>query len=283
MMSVGLILEGGGMRGLFTAGVMDVLLENNIDIDTTVGVSAGAIFGSNIKSEQIGRVLRFNLKYCQDPRYFSLKSFLTTGDLFGADFCYNLLTYELDPFDVEHYRNHPMKFYAVTTNLESGTPEYHLCPNGTPDDMQWIRASATMPLVSKPVAIENNHYMDGGVTDPIPVKFGVDLGLDKLIVVRTQPENYVRQPIMGSWLAKSMYKQYPNFLDAFLNQHKIYNEEVEYIKKLEKEGKVFVIQPDNTLPANTVDKDPDNLQENYNQGREIASRNLEDLKDFLAG
>ncbi len=280
-MTVGLVLEGGGMRGLFTAGVIDVLLENKIHIDTTIGVSAGAVFGMNFKSGQIGRVLRFNLKYCQDPRYMSVRSLIKTGDIYGADFCYNQLTYHLDPFDYREFGRSPMKFYVVCTDLNSGKAVYHLCPNGTPDDMIWMRASASMPMVSRNVEIDGNVYLDGGVADPIPIRFAESLGFDKIIIVRTRPADEIYEPQAGMWYARRIYRKYPAFIKIFAERHILYQEQATYINNLEKNGKIFVIQPNKTLDVRVNENIPEKLQNVYDIGRSEATINIESLKEYL--
>ena len=280
-MTVGLVLESGGMRGLFTAGVIDVLLENQVHFDTTIGVSAGAVFGMNLKSGQIGRVLRFNLKYCQDPRYMSVRSLIKTGDIYGSDFCYNQLTYHLDPFDYHEYERNPMQFYVVCTELSSGKAVYHLCPNGTPDDMVWMRASASMPMVSRNVRIEDKEYLDGGVADPIPIRFAESLGLDRIIIVRTRPANEIYKPQSGMWYARCLYRKYPEFVKVFANRHILYQEQAEYINHLEKEGKVFIIQPDKTLDVKVNETIPEKLQKAYDLGRIEASAHIEEMKNYL--
>lgn len=280
-MSIGLVMEGGGLRGLFTAGVIDVLLEHHIVFDTAVGVSAGAIFGSNVKSEQIGRVLRFNLRFCQDRRYVSLHSLLTTGDIFGADFCYNQLTYHLDPFDYLAFAQNPMKFYAVCTHLKTGKPIYHLCQNGTPEDMIWIRASSSMPMVSRTVYIDDEPYLDGGIADPLPIEFIRNLGYNKIVVIRTRPKEYSATPLK-SWLYPQIrYNTYPEFIHVWKQQHTIYNSSVDHLERLEQEGKAFIFQPPRATPANVIEKNPRNIQETYDMGRKVASERVEDLIQFI--
>ena len=191
-MKRGLVLEGGGMRGMFTAGVIDVMMEQCIEYDGAVGVSAGAVFGCNYKSRQIGRAIRYNLRFCKDPRYCSVRSLVKTGDLFGTDFCYRQIPNELDPFDVETYRNNPMEFYVVTTDVLTGQPLYHLCPNGDEIDLTWFRASASMPLASNIVEAEGRWMLDGGIVDAIPLKFA-EGKYDRNVVVLTQPTDYIKK------------------------------------------------------------------------------------------
>ena len=182
-MKKGLILEGGAMRGMYTAGVLDIFMENDITVDGAIGVSAGAAFGCNLKSKQIGRTIRYNTKYCRDPRYVGLRSLIKTGDIYGADFCYNQIPNRLDIFDVETYQKNPMDFYVVTTDVETGKPIYHLCPNGDATDIKWFRASASMPMVSNIVEIDGFKMLDGGISDSIPIHKFMEMGYEKNIVI----------------------------------------------------------------------------------------------------
>ena len=277
----GLILEGGGMRGMFTAGVIDVLMENGIEFDGTIGVSAGAAFGCNYKSKQIGRVIRYNTKYCRDKRYSSLRSLIKTGDMFGADFCYRELPEELDLFDVETYQKNPMDFYVVATDIESGKPAYKKCDFGDRRDLLWYRASASMPLVSRIVEIEGKKYLDGGISDSIPLKYFESIGYTKNIVVLTQPSDYVKKPNSALPLVKMAYKKYPGLISAMANRHEVYNETTAYIKKCELDGDVFIICPKEPLPVSRTEHNPDKLREAYNLGRTAAEEIIDKIKDFL--
>ena len=169
-MKTGLVLEGGAMRGMFTAGVLDVLMEHGLTTDGTIGVSAGAVFGCNFKSHQIGRVIRYNTEYCNDKRYASFRNLLRTGNLYSEDFCYHEVPEKLDPFDEEAFRASPMDFFVVCTDLRTGDPIYHKCRSGDAEDVRWMEASASMPLAAKAVRIGHYSLLDGGVADSIPVR-----------------------------------------------------------------------------------------------------------------
>ena len=223
-MKHGLVMEGGAMRGLFTAGVIDVMMEQNIVFDGAVGVSAGAVFGCNYKSHQIGRVLRYNLAFCQDPRYCSMRSRIKTGDLFGADFCYRQIPDELDVFDREAYANSPMDFYVVGTDVRSGRAVYHNCLTGDHEDLDWLRASASMPLASQIVSVGNRNLLDGGIADSIPLKFIQAQGYAKNVVILTQPLDYVKKKNKLMPLMKVVYRQYPKLLHTMARRHDVYNE-----------------------------------------------------------
>ena len=213
-MKTALVMEGGAMRGMFTCGVLDVLMENGISFDGAVGVSAGATFGCNIKSRQIGRALRYNKKYCKDKRYHSIRSLLTTGDIYNVPFCYDELPYKLDKWDIEAFSKNPMEFYCVATDINTGKPVYHKCETGGKEDIIWIQASASMPLVSRPVEIDGGVYLDGGISDSIPLKFMEGLGYDKILVIETQPKDYVKGRQKYMTLVRWMLRKYPNMITA---------------------------------------------------------------------
>lgn len=282
-MKKGLILEGGAMRGMFTAGVIDVMMEHDIAFDGAIGVSAGAVFGCNYKSHQIGRTLRYNTKFCQDPRYASFRSLLTTGDLYGADFCYNEIPNKLDPFDLETYRNSPMEFYVVCTDVETGKPVYQKCMTGDAHDILWMRASASMPLVSRIVEVDGYKLLDGGISDSIPIRQFQKLGYDRNIIILTQPLDYVKPKNQMVPLLRVMMRKYPNLVRTMRFRHDIYNATTAYIRKLEQKGRVLVIRPEAPLGIARVEHDPKELTRVYQLGRDVAEKRLEEMQTFLAG
>ncbi|SEM65198.1 Predicted phospholipase, patatin/cPLA2 family [Butyrivibrio sp. ob235] len=273
-MKTGIVMEGGALRGLFTCGVIDVLLENGINFDGGIGVSAGATFGCNIKSKQIGRPLRYNKKYAADKRYKSISSWIKTGDLFGVDFCYNELPFKLDLWDDKTFTENPMEFYVVATDVETGEAAYHKCYDGLSEDIRWIQASASMPLASRIVEIDGRKYLDGGTADSIPLKFMEDEGFDHILVVETQPYEYVKKKQDFMWLIKRVYRHYPKFIEAIENRYIMYNEEKKYVREREKEGKVLVIRPKEPLNIKPLEKDPQELDRVYNAGRDAANKLL---------
>ena len=281
-MKKGLILEGGAMRGMFTAGVIDVMMEHDIVFDGAIGVSAGAVFGCNYKSHQIGRSLRYNTKFCKDPRYASFRSLLTTGDLYGADFCYNEIPNKLDPFDLETYRNSPMEFYVVCTDVETGKPVYQKCMTGDAHDILWMRASASMPLVSRIVEVDGYKLLDGGISDSIPIRQFQKLGYDRNIIVLTQPLDYVKPKNQMVPLFRIMMRKYPNLVRTMRFRHDIYNATTAYIRKLEQKGRVLVIRPEAPLNIARVEHDPKELTRVYQLGRSVAEKRLEEMQAFLA-
>lgn len=280
-MKYGLVLEGGAMRGLFSAGVIDVLMENNIILDGTVGVSAGAAFGCNYKSGQIRRAIRYNTRFCRDKRYCSKRSLFKTGDLFGAEFCYHTVPDELDIFDNAAFAASPMEFWVVATDITTGKAVYHKCGPIDYDELEWIRASASMPVVARIVEVGGYKLLDGGISDSIPLRFMESRGYDRNVVVLTQPRDYVKKPASGISLMKMKYRKYPDLIKAAENRHKMYNSELKYIRGAEEKGSAFVIAPEESLPVGHVEHDPDVMREVYRIGRRIAKERLEALQAFL--
>lgn len=280
-MKFGIVMEGGAMRGLFTAGVTDVLMENGIEFDGGIGVSAGACFGCNYKSSQRGRVIRYNLRFCRDKRYCSLRSLIKTGDMFGSEFCYHTLPNKLDIFDYEKYNKNPMEFFVVCTDVETGRPVYKRLNTIDSEGIEWIRASASMPLASRIVEIGDRKFLDGGISDSIPLKFMEKNGYDKNIVILTRPRNYEKKPNRSVSLVKAKYKKYPKLLRTYINRPKMYNEQLEYIRNSEAEGRAFVIAPPEDLPIGHIEHNQDKLLEVYRIGRNTAMKSLDKIMDFM--
>lgn len=276
-----LLLEGGGMRGLFTAGVLDVFLENEISFDATVGVSAGAAFGCNLKSTQAGRVLRYNTTYCRDKRYCSLRSLLKTGDLYGADFCYRILPDELDLFDYETYRAHPMDFYAVCTDADSAEPLYEKCNRLDEREFLYLRASASMPLVSRPVEVDGRRLLDGGIADSIPLSFARSLGCEKCVLVLTRPQGYRKKELSHKAFMKFALRKTPAVFKALCTRHARYNETLSEIEALEKAGKIFVLRPPTPIDVRTIERSAKRLYDAWQLGQETAKAALKALNKYL--
>ena len=280
-MKVGLVLEGGALRGIYTAGVLDVLLKNNVKVDKIIGVSAGALFGVNYKSNQPGRTLRYNKKYCNNKNYMSFYSFFTTGNIVNREFCFDKLVNELDPFDYETYSNNNIDFYATVTNLETGKAEYHLIKDiRNEKDSEYLRASGSMPFVSRIVEVDGKKYLDGAIADSIPVDKMLTMSVDKIIVVPTRPINFRRRK-KAAIFNKLKYKKYPKFVDKLSNRYKMYNKEVERIIDLENQGKVFVIRPSRFVNIKRLEKNPEIIQEMYDLGVSDTKSKLKELKKYL--
>ena len=281
-MKTGLVMEGGAMRGMFTAGVTDVLMENGITFDGAIGVSAGACFGCNYKSRQPGRAIRYNLAYCRDPRYCSLRSLLRTGDLYGVEFCYRTLPQMLDVFDLDAYRSNPMDFYVVCTDVETGEPVYHRCEDGGEADLDWIRASASMPLVSRVVPKDGYKLLDGGISDSIPLKAFEEMGFERNVVILTQPRSFVKQKAHGLSLLRTLMRRYPPVCRAMKNRHIAYNAAADYVRRQEEAGFALVIAPAEALPVSRIEHHADRLKAAYDIGRKTAEERLNEVRAFLA-
>lgn len=281
MTKKGLVLEGGAMRGLFTAGVMDVLMENHVTFDGAIGVSAGAVFGCNYKSQQIGRVLRYNTKFCKDPRYASFRSLLKTGDLYGAEFCYHELPNKLDLFDTDTYKKNPMEFYVVCTDLKTGKPVYHNCQTGDGTDITWMRASASMPMVSRVVEVDGYQLLDGGIADSIPIRKFQEMGYNKNVIVLTQPSDYIKHKNKILPLLRIALRKYPEVIHDLEVRHDMYNQTTAYVRLLEQQGDVCVIRPEAPLNIKQVEHDPAELKRVYALGRKAGEAKLAEVQAFL--
>ena len=279
---VAIVLEGGSFRGQFTAGVLDVLMENGVEVAACYGTSAGALNGINYKSRQIGRVNRVNLAFCNDPRYMGAQSLLTTGSMVGYDFMLNDVQDRLDPFDNEAYLDNPMEMYACVTDVMFGTAAYLPVRNATLD-IDSVRASTSLPLVTQPVAIDGHLYLDGGTADSVPVEHALeDAGFDRSIVVLTQDRDYVKGPygLMGA--AQAAYAAYPYLLDAMETRHERYNGQREHIWEYEREGRALVLAPPRPVEVAHVEHDTAKLLDLYIQGRQEAQARLGEIKAFVA-
>ena len=280
-MKTGLIMEGGGMRGMFTAGVIDVMMETGIEFDGAIGVSAGAAFGCNYKSKQIGRAVRYNAKYCADKRYSGLGVLLREGSLLSKSFCYEELPTKLDPFDFETYKNNPMEFYLVCIDVETGKPVYHQYEGWEDHGFEWFRATTSMPLAFPIVEIDGRKLLDGGVADSVPVQFFERVGYDRNVVILTQPRGYTKKKNRLIPLMKLRYHKYPKLVETMANRHNEYNETLAYIEEQERLGKLLVIAPDKDLNIHRIETNPDELWRVYEIGRKVAEQQLDKIKTFL--
>lgn len=280
MMKKGLILEGGAMRGLFTAGILDVMMKNGLRPDGIVGVSAGACFGCNFKSHQIGRAIRYNKRFARDSRYCSLSSLLKSGDIFNAEFAYHIVPTLYDPFDSETFEADPMEFHLVCTDVLTGKPVYKNCTKGGHYLFDWVRASASMPLVSNIVEIDGYKLLDGGMTDSIPLQYFENKGYNKNIVILTQPEGYVKKQSRAMPLISFALRKYPAVVEAMKTRHIMYNEQLKYVREAEKCGKILVIRPNKPIPIGHICHNPEQMQAAYDMGFEHGERHLEEMLKF---
>ena len=281
-MKKGLVLEGGAMRGLFSAGVIDILMENNLLPDGVIGVSAGAAFGCNIKSKQPGRVIRYNKKLAHDWRYASFRSLLTTGDYFGGEYAYHYMPRHLDYFDVETFNNNPMEFWAVCTNVGTGKAVYKRLMEVDNNCLEYIRASASMPIAARIVTVEGKKLLDGGIADSIPLRFFQEQGYDRNLVVLTQPANYVKEPNKLMPLMRLWLRRHPRIIRALEQRHIMYNNQLEYVRQEEKMSNTLVLRPEAVLTIGHLSHNPDDMQATYEHGRKVATKHLEEIKAFFS-
>lgn len=280
-MKTGLLLEGGAMRGMFTCGVLDVFMEKGVEFDGAAGISAGAVFGCNYKSRQLGRAVRYNKRFSRDPRYCSLRSLIRTGDLYGVDFCYREIPDVLDPFDRAAFKENPMAFYIGATDIETGEIVYHRCSDGGEADIQWMRASASMPLASRPVALEGRLLLDGGIVDAVPLAYMEGQGYDRNVAVLTQPKGYVKKPGRALPLIRLALRRYPKAAEAMAARHARYNALMDAIDAREAAGTLLTIRPAASLGISRTEKDPEELERVYRLGRRAAEEKLEEVRAFL--
>lgn len=277
-----LILEGGSFRGQFTAGVLDVMLEHGIEVPACYGVSAGALNGLNFKSRQIGRVNRVNLAFCNDRRYIGTKSLTATGSLIGYDFMLNDVQDRLDPFDNDAFLANPMRLFATMTDILFGTPSYLEVKNAVLD-IDILRATTSLPLITQPVSIDGHLYLDGGVADSVPIEHALeDEGYRRAIVVLTQHRGYQKEPYELMAAARARYSEYPYLLEALETRHERYNEQREHIWDYERDGRALVIAPQRPVEVGHIERDPAKLLDLYIQGRQEATRLLDRIREFAA-
>lgn len=280
--TTGVVLEGGGFRGLYTSGVIDVWMEQGITATHTVGVSAGTTFGCNFKSMQIGRARRYNERFCADARYASLTNLITTGDLFSRQFAYGELPWKLDVFDSATFAAHPMRFTVVATDIETGAPVYHDLDQGGEEDVAWIRASASIPALSRPVELEGRLLLDGGTADSIPFAWMLSQGYERCVVVCTQDAGYRKAPNELMPLLRVLLHRYPRLVELLANRHERYNRQLDDLAALERASDVFVLRPSEPIKLPTMVHDPALLEQVYQLGRADATAALDRLRAYLA-
>ena len=279
-MKVGLVLEGGGMRALFTAGVLDALLDvKELDIDGIIGVSAGALFGANYVSGQKERAIRYNKKYARDKRYMGLHSWITTGNAVNKEFAFYEIPFKLDVFDQEKFKQSKIDFYVVMTNVENGQAEYVLIKDVF-EQMEYLRATSALPFASKIIEINGKKYLDGGISDSIPIDYCQSLGYDKIILVLTRPENTYKEDKLN-FLYKLVYRKYPNLVERLINMGKDYEVVLKKIKDLETENKIFVIRPPKVLKIGRLEKNEDKIQNVYDIGLNTGKKEIDNLLKYL--
>lgn len=268
------------MRGLFTAGITDVMMEAGIEPDGIIGVSAGAAFGCNYKSRQPGRAIRYNTRFAKDPRYSGMRSLLKTGDYFNAEFGYHIVPKQYDVFDDDAFNSNPMEFVVVCTDVLTGKAVYRSLTEATFDTYEWIRASASMPLASRVVELEGMKLLDGGVADSIPLEHFEKMGYERNVVILTQPDGYQKEhnPLMP--LMRIALRKYPEMIKAMDTRHLMYNRQLEYVRQAEKEGRCLIIRPEGKIPIGHISHDPDQMRLVYDMGRELGEKRIHKIKAF---
>lgn len=277
---IGLVLEGGGHRGIYTAGVLDTFAENKISFDGIMGVSAGCVHGASFLSGQIGRSIRYTTKYCDNSNYMGIGSLITTGNFFNEKFCYYDLPETLDPFDNDSFDKNQTQFFAVCTDVKTGSAIYHECETLKGEKIKWLQASASMPLVSKIIKIDDNLLLDGGIADSIPIKKMQELGFEKNIVILTQETGYRKNPNSLLPIIKLVYKKYPKLIEAIENRHIIYNQQLEFLEEQEKLGNVIIIRPSEKPTASRTEKDKEKILETYNLGKKDALSIIKNIIEY---
>lgn len=280
-MPTGLVLEGGGLRDLFTAGILDVFMERNIPFDGIIGVSAGATFGCNYKSKQIGRTLRYNKNMAGNWRYCSVRSLITTGDLVGAEFAYHILPTEIDVFDNETFRNNPTAFCVVCTDAETGTPIYHNIESFDYEGLEWLRASASLPIVSRPVKVGGHTLLDGGISDSIPLRHWQAMGYERNVVILTQPRDFKKRPTKLMPLFRLFCRKYPAIIDAMARRHEMYNAQLDFLAAEERKGNTLILAPEAPIEIGRTEMDRDKMQRVYDAGRRYGEQHVDEVVAFV--
>jgi predicted patatin/cPLA2 family phospholipase len=275
-----LVLEGGAMRGQFTAGVLDLLMDEQLLPSTAVGVSAGALNGLNYVAGLRGRSCYLNTKYSDDWRYFSMRSFVRTGNAFNPEFVFGAIPYELEPFDFDAYAASPLTLYTVASNLENGQADYHLLRDAR-DDMDYLQASAAMPLLSQIVEVDGKKLLDGGICDSVPLEFSQSLEAQRQIVVLTQDASYIKPPNKAIKVVERAYHDYPQFVDSVRDRHIRYNRVYDQLPKLHAAGQIFLIRPQQPVAISSMEHDRRKLYQLYIDGYDEAKKQLAALAAYL--
>lgn len=266
---------------MFTVGVTDVMMEEGVSFDGMIGVSAGATFGCNLKSHQPTRALRYSIRFRNDRRYMGLYSLLTSGDLVNAEFCYHTVPDRYDLFDYDRFERDAMEFQVVCTDALTGRAVYKRLDSLRGENMDWLRASASMPIVSRPVRVAGHVLLDGGIADSIPLRHFQEEGYGRCVVVLTQPEGFRKQQTRLLPLFHLMMRKYPRIIEGMARRHVMYNGQLDYLHQQEQQGNALVIYPHDTLPIGRVQQDKKRMERVYQMGREAATEALPRLREFL--
>lgn len=280
MIKAGLVVEGGGMRGVYSSGVLDFFIEKDLFFENNYGVSAGACHLCSYLAKQYKRAFRVNVDYLNDKRYCSVHSLLKTGNLFGAEMLYDIIPNELDLFDYDTYNKNESNFYVVITDINTGKPEY-VKIGDLKKDIIYVRASSSLPLLAQNVKINDKEYLDGGISDSIPIKKSIADGNKKNVVILTRDSTYRKGKNFLMPIIKLKYKKYPNFVKSMADRYIVYNEILDFIKELEDNGDVFVIRPKKPVNIGRTEKNREKLEALYNDGYNDAKDCYEELLKYL--
>ncbi|WP_175991627.1 patatin family protein [Bacillus sp. Marseille-Q1617] len=276
----GLVLEGGGMRGIYTAGVLEYFLENDIHFPYAVGVSAGACNAASYISRQAGRNKKVNIDFIRDPRYLSWRNYWKTGELFGMDYVFDEIPNKLVPYDYKAFQSSETEFVIGTTDCHSGQPRYFSRKDYGEDILTIIRASSSLPFFAPVVEYGTKHLLDGGISDPIPIEKAEDDGLKKNVVVLTRNRGYFKKPSRFSYFIKRKYPHYPELHKTLMRRYLVYNQTVKELEEREKEGSVLIIQPQRPLKVGRIEKNPEKLDDLYKQGYEDARSKHNEIMEW---
>ncbi|MBC5638333.1 patatin family protein [Ornithinibacillus sp. BX22] len=282
MKNTGLVLEGGGSRGIYTAGVIHYLMEQDIYLPYVIGVSAGACNGSSYVARQIERNRAVLIDYLDHPDYISFRNFVKKREIFGMDFLFDVLPNELEPFDFDAFYAAKEEFVIGVTDCMTGEPVFYKREDYKDEILKIIRASSSLPLFAPVVEYDNRSLLDGGISDPIPIKQSVKDGNQKNVVILTRNRGYVKKPQSFGWYMRKKYKQYPGLLKAIERRHHVYNETLSYIFEEEKKGNVFVISPSEKLEVGRVERSKAKLTDLYHLGMKDVKKLSEELREFLS-
>ncbi|WP_026559927.1 patatin family protein [Bacillus sp. J37] len=281
MDDTGLVLEGGGMRGIYTAGVLEVFMEQELYIPYVIGVSAGACFGASYLSRQRGRNRKVNIDYVTDPKYLSLLNYVKHRQLFGMDFIFDEIPNIHVPFDYETFYKGTEEFVIAATDCQTGQPVYFNKKDYGNDMLTVIRASSSLPFIAPVVKYKGKQLLDGGITDSVPIKKAEEDGNKRNIIVLTREASYFKKKSNISWLINKSYRQYPKLIEAILARYKMYNDTLEHIREQEKKGKVFVIRPSSKLKVGRIERNQTKLEDLYRMGMGDAKREFKRLETWL--
>ena len=280
MGKIGLISEGGGMRGIYTAGVLDFFIEKDIEVDLVVGVSAGSCNGASYLSKQYKRAYHVNIDYLKNKNYLSFRNFIKTGSIFGMDFLFNKIPNELNIYDHDTFKKSKAKFIAVATNCETGKAEYFELKD-LEKEIIYLQASSSIPMFANIVEVDGYKLLDGGVADSIPIEYAINNGCKKNIVILTRDETYRKSNLKFMHAVKRKYRKYPKLVQAIENRYINYNESLDLVSKLAKSGDAFVIRPKKPVKISQIEKSVSKLNKLYEDGYNDAKEAYGSILEFM--